>query len=104
MSELKIEYLNSVKTELESRGWQPDRNGEPDCVDQASAAGADAINELIERRQQIKDLSLRIAVARNCFIVGPTPSLYQHAFNALTMPIESLHEFIKNNPQYGEKV
>ena len=56
MSELKIEYLNSVKAELESRGWQPDRNGEPDCVDEASAAGADAISELITLRAECERL------------------------------------------------
>ena len=59
------------------------------------------------RYEDVKDLSLRIAVAVNWIEKdlrtehdpSATPLL-----ELLKMPIESLHEFIKNNPQYGEKI
>ncbi len=63
-----------------------------------------------EAAEHIKDLSLRIVVAvkvyakseldvSGYFIVNPAHAMEE----VLTMPIESLHELIKNNPQYGEK-
>ncbi len=59
------------------------------------------------KEAMIKDLSLRIAVLRAWI------SKYKPVSDACAewldkvatdMPIESLHEFIKNNPQYGEKL
>lgn len=37
------EYLNQLRTELESRGWQADARGDAECVDEASAAGAEVV-------------------------------------------------------------
>jgi hypothetical protein len=41
-SSFSPEYVENVRAELESRGWQFDESG-PDCVDEPSAAGADII-------------------------------------------------------------
>ena len=60
---------------------------------------SDVMRYMDDKDQQIKDLSLRIAVALRTFDAGQA---YTLAPSILTMPIESLHEFIKNNPQYGE--
>lgn len=40
------DYIADVTKELESRGWRPDSRGDADCVDEASAAGADIIRSL----------------------------------------------------------
>jgi len=70
----------------------------PNGGDWCFASEADAV---------IKDLELRIAVAlETCANYGddvPDEAIAM-IISALTMPIESLHEFIKNNPQYGETV
>lgn len=46
MSAFAPDYIKRVVDELRSRGWKPDRHGDPDCVDEASAAGADIIDAL----------------------------------------------------------
>lgn len=40
------EYISEVVKELESRGWRPDSRGDPECYDEASAAGAQIIEHL----------------------------------------------------------
>ncbi len=50
--------------------------------------------------EYIVDLETRISVAVK---ILEQPGRFDDLHRALTMPIESLYEFIKNNPQYGEK-
>lgn len=39
--------IQELHTELQSRGWQLDSKGEPDCVDQASAMAAEVIERVL---------------------------------------------------------
>ncbi len=61
-------------------------------------------NTCSEAADYISDLSLRIAVAAGVLKTDTKNLWTTNRFlqSILTMPIESLHEFIKNNPQYGD--
>lgn len=39
--------VRELLTELQSRGWQPDSQGDPDCADQASAMAAEVIERVL---------------------------------------------------------
>lgn len=50
------EYIAEVVNQLESQGWRPDSRGDPECCDEASAAGAQIIEHQraeIERLQRL---------------------------------------------------
>lgn len=56
------EQIAAVVRELESRGWCPDRNGDPECEDEACAMAADIIVEL--QRQLVQANSALQALQR----------------------------------------
>lgn len=64
MSQYKNEYIDEVCKELENRGWQFDSNGDPECYDEASAAGADIIRFLQKDLRQEEILHEREEVLR----------------------------------------
>lgn len=66
------EYIAEVVKQLESQGWRPDSRGDPECCDEASAAGAQIIEQQRVEIQRLREDLRRAESARVAILAENT--------------------------------